>query len=184
MKKLAVLTMALALLFGPMLVEAQAITSQISTVSLTYAAAEVLTVSGVPPSLTFSNALTPQTGVLTVTTSWQLGPTRTRIDTNLFFATPTAALSDGAGHNIPATDVFASLNGGTYSNCGGSPAPTLSGVDVAGGTCQVSGIFQPITGANLTGTRSDAFVLQLQNLPLTLPAATYTGNLSVVAGAN
>jgi hypothetical protein len=181
-KQLAVIFMALALLFAPVLAEAS-INSQISTIQLSYSANEVLTVSGVPPSLTFSSQLTPQTQPLTVTTSWQLASSRTRVDTNLYFMNPSIALSDGAGNNIPVTSVFANLNGGAFSACNGSPAPTLSTIDVAGATCQVSGIFQPITSSNLTGSRSDSIVLELQNLP-SLPAGTYTGSVNIVAGAN
>lgn len=163
--------------------DAQAIVSSTSTVQLSYIVGESLTVSGAPPTLTFAGAPTPATGALTITTSWVLSAARTRIDVNLFFATPTAALTDGASNNIPASQVFANINGSAFTACNTNPAPAVAGVATTGGTCNV-GYGAVITAANRTSSHSDAFILQLQGLSSSLPAGTYTGQLNIVAGAN
>jgi len=182
-KLFAVVLMSLALLFGPALSDAQAIVSAVSSVQLSYVVGEQITISGVPPSLTFSGAPNPATGALTVTTSWSLTSTRTRVDVALWFNTPTAALTDGAGHNIPASLVFANLNGGTFSPCNGSAvAPELTASVTSGGICATN-VNVPITTANQAGNRTDTVILQLQGLT-PLPAATYTGQINLIAGAS
>jgi len=84
LKMSSVILMSLLLLFGPTLSDAQAIVSAVSSVQLSYVVGEQITISGVPPSLTFSGAPNPTTGALTVTTSWSLTSTRTRVDVALW----------------------------------------------------------------------------------------------------
>ncbi len=181
--KMFAVFLSLALLFGPTLSTAQAIVSAASAVQLSYIVGEQITISGVPPSLTFTGSPNPATGALTVTTAWSLISTRTRVDVALWFNTPTAALTDGAGHNIPASLVFANLNGGTFSPCNGSAvAPELTASVTAGGICGTN-INISITTANQAGNRSDSIILQLQGLT-PLPAATYTGQINLIAGAS
>jgi hypothetical protein len=181
MKRIVSLFLCLAICLCLPVAQAQAIVSSTANVQLSYVVGESITVTGAPPTLTFAGAPTPATGALTITTSWVLASTRTRVDTNLFFGTPTAALTDGNGHNIPASQVFANLNGGTYSPCNTNPAADVAGVATAGGTCNV-GFGVAITPANLTASHTDVFILQLQGIGV-LPAGTYTGQLSIVAGA-
>jgi hypothetical protein len=184
MKRIASMFLCLALCLFVPLADAQAIVSSTANVQLSYVVGESITVTGAPPSLTFSGAPTPQTGALTITTSWVLSSTRARIATNLFFATPTAALTDGAGHNIPTSQVQANLNGSAFSACNSTPDALVAGVAVSGATCNV-GFGMPITTANLNGNHSDVFILQLTAAGISgLPAGTYTGQLSIVAGAN
>src|SRR6266704_4073592 len=169
-----VLTLALVLFAVP--ADAQAIVSAVSSVQLSYVVGEQITISGVPPSLVFTGAPNATTGALTVTTSWSLTSTRTRVDVALWFNTPTAALTDGAGHNVPASLVFANLNGGTFSPCNGTlVAPELTASVTSGGICATN-VNVPITTANQAGNRTDTVVLQLQGLG-PLPAATYTGQI-------
>lgn len=176
--------MAMLLVLCAVPAQAQAIVSSTSAVNLSYVVGESVSVSNVPGSLTFSGSPLPQTGNLTVTTSWTLLGTRTHVDTNLYFASPTAAMTDGAGHNISAANVLANVNGGAFSDCGRNPATDTAGVAVTGATCN-NGVGVLITSANLTGTRNDIFILELSAAGLSgLPAGTYTGQLNVVAGAN
>jgi hypothetical protein len=182
-KTIAVSLMALAMLFGPTLQPADAIVSAVSSVQLSYVVGESLTITGVPPSLTFTGSPIPATGPLSVTTTWVLTSSRSRVDIALFFQTPSAALTDGAGDNIPSSQVFANINGGTFSACNSSAvAPELSGSTVSGGICGANAN-TAITTANDSGNRTDSFVFQLQGLGA-LPAATYTGQINLIAGAN
>lgn len=176
---------AFALLFGVVLpANAQAIVSSTATTQLSYVVGESISVSGAPPTLAFAGAPLPQTGNLTIVTTWNLATGRTHLDTNLFFATPTAALTDGNGHNISSANVQANIAGGAFSSCNTNPAIEVAGVATAGGTCNV-GFGVAITSGNLAGTHSDVFVLQLTAAGISgLPAGTYTGQLNVVAGAN
>jgi len=184
LKRYAVIAVAFILTLGVVLpADAQAIVSSTASVNLSYVVGESITVTGAPPTLTFSGAPFPATGTMTIVTTWVLAATRTHIDTNLFFATPTAALTDGAGDNIPSSQVFANFNGSAFSACNSNPAPEVTGIATVGGTCNV-GFGVAITSANRSGSNSSAFVLQLQGLSPSLPAGTYTGQLSIVAGAN
>jgi hypothetical protein len=175
------LAMSAALMFAP---AADAIVSSVANVQLSYVVGESITITGAPPTLTFSGAPVPATGPLTVTTTWVLASTRTRVDLAIFFQTPSAALTDGSGNNIPTSQVFANINGGSFSPCNFSGvAPELTAASVAGGMCAANTSVQ-ITSANVTGSRSDTVVLQLQGLSAALPAGTYTGQVSLIAGAN
>jgi hypothetical protein len=184
-RNLCSLFMALLLLASPALADA-GINTLVSTATMTYVNQETITVSGVPPSISFDNSANPTTGNLNITTTWNLNNTRTHVDMNIFFATPTAVLSDGAGHNIPAANVFASKGGSGYSPCNKpntNAASELQGVVTSGGVCNV-GTAVAITSANQTGSITDAYTFQLQNLSsLGIPAGSYTGIVSFVAGA-
>lgn len=177
---------ALLLTVAPIEADASGISTLVSTATLSYTNAETITVSGVPPSITFDNSANPTTGALAITTTWNVNVTRTHVDMNLFFATPTAVLSDGSGHNIPAANVFANKNGGAFSICNKpntNAAAELQAVVVSGGVCNV-GSAVAITSANQTGSITDTYTLQLQNLSsLGIPAGSYTGIVSFVAGA-
>jgi hypothetical protein len=180
MRKILSMLAAVVLLFSPIAHAAQ-LGSNTATVALSYNISESITVSGVPSTATFTG-VTPTTPIIAVTTTWVLAATRTHLDTNLYFTTPTAALTDGAGHNIPTSSVFANLNGGAYSACTSSPAADVVGATV-GGTCNV-GFGVAITAANQNSSNTSNFTLQLQGLSASLPAGAYTGTLNIVAGAN
>lgn len=186
LRQMFAVAMAMLLVICAVPANAQAIVSSTATVNLSYVVGESITVTGAPPSLTFSGSPNPVTGPLSITTSWVLSGSRTHVDTNLFFTTPTAALTDGAGHNIPASQVWANVGGGSFSDCARNPATDTAGVATAGGTCN-NGFGVAITSGNLTnvaGTTS-VFILQLQAAGISgLPAGTYTGQLNIVAGAN
>lgn len=182
-KKMFAVTLAALLILVSVPSDADAIVSSTAAIQLSYVVGESVAVSGVPPSLTFSGAPTPATGTLTSTITWVLLSTRVRVDSNLFFASPTAAMTDGAGHNIPSSQVYENLDGGTFGACNSSPFADTSSVAVTGATCP-NGVIINITGSNLSGSQNDSYVLQLQGLSGSLPAGTYTGQINLVAGAS
>lgn len=182
MRKYVAVAMMFALALIPSMGLAQTpVGSNTATVGLAYAIGESITVSATPATTVFTG--TPATtGSIAVTTSWVLSSIRTHLDTNLYFSTATAALTDGVGDNIPSSEVFANMNGGAYSACNKNPAVDITGA-VAGATCNV-GFGVAISSTNLTGSNTTNFTLQLQGLSGSLPAGTYTGTLNIVAGAD
>lgn len=182
LKALAVIFIAMMLVVLP--VQADAIVSSTATVQLSYVVGESISISGAPPSLTFAGAPNPQTGALSVTTKWNLSPSRVRLDTNLFFSSITAAMTDGNGHNISPSNISANLDGGAFSACNTNPATEVAGVAVAGATCN-AGFGGTTAALGFVGTHTSVFILQLDGATAAaLPAGTYTGQLSLVAGAN
>jgi len=114
---------------------------------------------------------------ITATTTWVLKPGRTAVGIYAYFASSTAALTDGAGNNIPSADFFISDNGGA------STALTNT-VAFGGGNAGLQLANVAITGANKSSKNVDvmAFNINLTTLPQ-LPAATYTGTLNIQAQA-
>jgi hypothetical protein len=160
------------------------VSSGVAVVALTYVVPESITVTGVPVNATFAPGATPTTGTINVTTTWTLASGHTSLNTNLYFTTPTAALSNGAGGNIPTSDIFANMDGGTFDNCTQPVTPGIPST-VAGATCNAGfGLNAAQLATQLSGTATHAFQLQLQGLSATLPAGTYTGVLNIAAGAN
>lgn len=116
-----------------------------------------------------------------LTTSWNLAPGHTAMDANFWFSTPTAALTDGAGHNIPSSEFYLQVDAGTMQACNFNGAADVPAA-TAGGTCN-AGISYPIS-TQLTGSQTDTMTVELQGLPTNLSPANYTGVLNVQAGAN
>ena len=114
---------------------------------------------------------------ITATTTWILRPSVNSLKLYAFFSSSTAALSDGAGHNIPSTDFQISANGGAF-------APLTNTVAFGGANAglQVSSV--PIRGNNKTGTHSDLMTFNINLAPLpNLTAGVYTGTLTIQAQA-
>ncbi len=159
--------------------------SNISQANLTMTVGESITI--IPPSqpvtLTYTQGATnvpPST--FQVTTLWQLANTHTKIDVNWWFASATAALSNGASSNIPSSEVFSNVDGSAYSNCAAAADPLVPGA-VSGSTCNV-GLSIPLSVSNYAGQQTDTIGVELQGLPLSLAAGTYTGTLNIQAGSN
>jgi hypothetical protein len=93
-----------------------------------------------------------------------------------YFATIAAALTDGI-LNIPSSDVFASINGGTAAAC------TLANVNVAAGNpgAICPQIFGGI-GVTAQGTHSDSILLSLTS-PTDFPVTSYAGTITISAQA-
>jgi hypothetical protein len=92
-----------------------------------------------------------------------------------YFTTPAAALTDGAGDNIPSASVAGSFNGGAFTAFTGT-SPFAAGSSMT--------LFdQFIFIFNFFGTRTDSLNLRINTTGLNLPAGTYTGLLHIQAQA-
>lgn len=122
----------------------------------------------------------PTAGVPTVTvsTNWTLHPGGSpTLSLYGYFASSTAALSNGGGLNIPSANVLAGVNGGAPA------AFNQTGPFGAGGaSLQIYSLV--ITGVNKNSSRNDTLDLyiNLTSQP-NLPAGTYTGLLNLQAQA-
>lgn len=159
--------------------------SNISAANLTMSVGESITI--IPPSQTVtlnytSGATSTPPSTFQVTTLWQLASTHTTMHINWWFASSTAALSAGAGANIPASQVFSNINGGAYSDCAHASDPLVPSA-VNGSTCNV-GLVIPLTAANYAAQETDTIGVELQGLSLALPSGTYNGVLNIQAGTN
>lgn len=159
--------------------------SNIANTTITMNVGESITI--IPPTqavtLNYTSGATstpPQT--FQITTLWQLASTHTLLDVNWWFASSTSALSNGAGGNIPSSEVFSNINGSAYSGCTAAADPLVPGA-VSGSTCNV-GLSIHLSASNYASQETDTIGLEMQGLPLTLAAGTYTGTLNIQAGTN
>lgn len=122
-----------------------------------------------------------------IQTQWDLNPGQTgSVNVIGWFATPSQALTNGVGTNIPSSRMKGKLTPG-------APAPTsfpatftaftqnaVGGIGTAGGSL---GLFQiNISGANKIQTRTDNLSLQLDLTGAgVLPPGTYSGTLNIEA---
>jgi hypothetical protein len=168
--RLAVLAAVLAAFFA---VPAQAqVNSNVATVSLNFTQQENITVSASPASLTF-NSSGVATVPLSVTTAWNLSPTRNAISTYLYFSSVNA-MTDTTGDNI-ATSAF-SANCGAGSSVFGNTDPWNFNGFPAFNQILTAGQY-----SNLAGT-SVSCQLQFSGASV-LPAGVYSGVLNIEAQA-
>jgi len=161
--------------------QAQVLNSGASTITLQAVLSDSLTVSlsgnAVNFNLSPGNASNPGSLGITATTSWALKPSVGSVKVYAFFASSAAALTDGAGDNIPSANFEISNNAGhltaltTTAPFGGANAGLLLSTT-------------KILGNNRSGSHADSmnFNINLSTLP-SLPAATYTGTLTIQAQA-
>jgi hypothetical protein len=122
-----------------------------------------------------------------IQTQWDLNPGQTgSVNVIGWFSTPTQALTNGAGTNIPSSRMKGKLTPGT-------PAPTsfpatfsaftqnaVGGIGTAGGSLRLFQI--NISGTNKTQTRTDDLNLQVDLTGAgVLPPGTYSGTLNIQA---
>ena len=122
-----------------------------------------------------------------IQTQWDLNPGQTgSVNVIGWFATPTQALTNGAGTNIPSSRMKGQLTPG-------APAPTsypatftaftqnaVGGIGTAGGSLRLFQI--NISGSNKIQTRTDNLSLQLDLTGAgVLPPGTYSGTLNIEA---
>jgi hypothetical protein len=122
-----------------------------------------------------------------IQTQWDLNPGQTgSVNVIGWFATPSQALTNGVGTNIPSSRMKGMLTPG-------APAPTsfpatftaftqnaVGGIGTAGGSLRLFQI--NISGANKTQTRTDNLSLQLDlTVAGVLPPGTYSGTLNIEA---
>lgn len=160
---------------------AQVRNSGASTIALQAVLQDSITVtlsaSAVNFNLTAGSASNPGSTSITATTTWLLRPNVASLKVYAFFANSASALSDGAGDNIPSADFQISDNGGAFT-------PLTNTVPFGGANAGLQLSSTPILGNNKTGTRNDVMNFNINLAPLTnLPAATYTGTLTIQAQA-
>ena len=165
------------LAIGPRVALAQVISNP-TNVTLNAVVTESVATSVNSANVNFN--LVPGTGptagvpVVTVTTSWDLNPGgKPTLSLYGAFASSTAALSNGAGKNIPSANVLAGVNGGALA------AFNQTGpFGAAGASLQIFSVV--ISGLNKKATRNDilGLYIDLTSQP-NLPAGTYTGVLSL-----
>jgi hypothetical protein len=175
---LAMAIFAIALASGA---RAQVLNSGASTITLQAVLSDSITVSlsshAVNFTLTAGSASNPGSTSVTATTSWALKPSVGSLKLYAFFSSSTAALTDGAGNNIPSADFQISDNAGPFN-------PLTNTVPFGGANAGLQLSSTPILGNNRTGSRNDVMNLNINLAPLpNLPAATYTGTLTIQAQA-
>ncbi len=161
------------------------VNSNASTVALNAVLAETLALTASPSVVNFTLApgsTAAGSAPVVVSSSWVLAATRGTVNLYAWFATPAAALTDGAStpNNIPSTAVYASLpNGIPTSMTAFSQSNTLG---AANGGLKL--FTQTLSSSNRASSRSDSVSLQinLASQPQ-LPAGTYTGTLNIQAQA-
>src|SRR5437763_159834 len=171
---------ALAMTFAASMASAQALNSGAQTIALNATLAESLTLSlsanAVNFTLAAGTAANPGSTNITATTTWVLKPGRTAVGVYAYFANAAAALTDGAGNNIPSSAFFIA------DNAGASTALTNTvAFGAASGGWQMANV--AITGANKSGTRSDVMAFNINLTGVQIPAANYTGTLNIQAQA-
>ena len=144
---------------------------------LTQSISVTLSGNAVNFSLVAGSANNPGSTSITATTAWTLKPSVGSLKVYAFFSTSTAALTDGAGTNIPSADFQISVNAGAF-------AALSNTVPFGGANAGLQLSSTPILGNNKIGTRNDVmnFNINLTALP-NLPANAYTGMLTIQAQA-
>jgi hypothetical protein len=135
---------------------------------------QTLSVSASPSNVNFTlprNGVASGDSVISITTSWVISIPPFTITLYAFTSSTTAALTDGAGHNIPTSKVSGSADGGAFTTFTGNSS-FAPGQSVT--------IFTT-SGISLLGSRSDSLGLQIDTTSLALPPATYRGTLTLRA---
>jgi len=179
--RIAVVVLAVAALAS--LASAQALNSGAQPITLNATLAESLTVGLSASSVNFTLAAGSATNAgstgITATTAWVLKPGRTAVTVDAYFGSAAAALTDGAGNNIPSSAFDIADNGGASTALTNTVA-----FGAANAGLRLANV--AITGANKNSNRTDAMAFNIDlsggTLPQ-LPAATYTGTLNVQAQA-
>lgn len=121
-------------------------------------------------------------GPVGITTQWDVKPGQTSsIRLIGYFVSATAALTDGAGTNIPSSEVEAMMStvpGMTWTPFSG--AALVAGAQTFGTSGATITFWEvPISGLNKKSSRTDALALRLNltGRAVPLPAGTYAGTL-------
>jgi hypothetical protein len=167
--------------------QAASLNSNAPTVALSATLGESLTVSTTVSTVNFSlvNGTTVAgSAAVPITTTWVLQPTRTSVTLYGFFASSTAALTNGLAtpSNIPSANVLGQVTTGAPATFTAF-SQTNSGFGAASASLVLFNQAVSYANANFVGTRTDNLNLEI-NTPVTLPAGTYTGTLTLQAQAN
>jgi len=164
---------------------AQALNSNTATVTLNATLNESLTVAATPSNVNFtllSGGTATGSAPVAMTTSWILKNSRTTVTLVGYFASATAALSDGATTptNIPTSEVLGQVTTGAPTSFTAFTQTAALGPAGAGLTL----FTQAISNTNRASSRNDNLNLEinLTSQPQ-LPAGSYTGTLNLQAQA-
>jgi len=182
----AVAFAAAAIISLPFNAHAAALNSNTQTVALNATLGESLTISASVSTVSFTLANgSTVTGdkAVPITTTWVMGPGRTSVKLYGYFASSSAALTDGytTPDNIPSASVLGQVTTGAPTTYTAFTQTAPWGAASAG----LLLVNQAITAspANFVGNRTDNLNLEI-NTPAQLPAGTYTGTLTLQAQAN
>ena len=156
-----------------------------ATVALTATLGESLTLSATPSTVTFAlaqGATATGSSAVAIHTTWLLLPTRANLIIDGYFASATAALTDGDATPdlIPTSAVLGQVPTGTPTTFTAFTQTAALGPAGAGLTL----VTLPLTVLNRAGTRTDNLTLEINLAALPqLPAGTYTGTLTLQAEA-
>lgn len=150
-----------------------------SSVSLSLNVGETLSVLATPAniSFTYSNGVATASGPISVQTSWSLAASRNSLFTYAYFATSTG-LTDG-NVIIPASKVFASIDGGAAAACSLTSADPNIGAGA--GLCPT--VYSVPSGIGATtpiGTHTDSVLLSIPAAGA-LEVGQYNGTLQLMA---
>lgn len=166
-----------ALALSPSMASAQ-LNSNTGSVSLNATMTSSVTITAAPGLVNFAllrSGVSTGSAPVSITSSWTVPFLFGNVNEYAYFTTSAAALTDGAGDNIPSANVAGSFNGGAFAAfTGNSPFAAGSSITLFN---QFIFIF------NTTGTRTDTLNLRINTTGLTLPAGTYTGLLHIQAQA-
>jgi hypothetical protein len=169
---------ALLLMLFSVIANAQILNSGAQAITLNANLSESISVNlssnSVSFTLTAGSSSNPGTTGVTATTNWISKPGR-NLSVLAYFASSTAALSDGAGNNIPSAAFQISDNAGAFTGL-------TNTVAFGGANAGLQLFTAKITGTNKTGNHTDSmlFNINLSTLPA-LPAGTYAGTLNIQA---
>lgn len=153
--------------------------SNIAGVNLAANLGDSISVSASPGQLNFalvSNGVATGNPTLTVTTAWVFAKNET-VNTYAYFSSPTAALSDGAGHNIPSSSVSGNVNGAGFQTFGAC-------LPYEATACLLIVNNDHVTGRpRWVGSINSTVQLQISTVGLSLQAGTYVGVLNIRAQA-
>lgn len=193
MKILGTLTMLVFAMAIATTSAAAQLNSNAPTVTLNATLPESLTVSvtsgaTVNFTLAANTAANPGSTTSTVQTAWVLAPGRTKVTVWAWVANGAAALTDGAGDNIAASQVTATAAGSgsaggalNTSVSGGANVPAFIAPNTATGV-QIGNV--AITGANKASSTTTTLTWNISTTATPqLPAATYTGTVNIQAQA-
>ncbi|HTU35512.1 MAG TPA: hypothetical protein VMF66_17040 [Candidatus Acidoferrum sp.] len=156
--------------------------SNVAGVNLSATLPDAISVTASPGQVNFalvSNGVSVGNPTLTINTAWAL-KRNTTVSTYGYFSASTAALSDGAGHNIPSSSVSGSVNGGGFQTFTGN-CPFSANTCV---TILTQRVTQPILGGllgrgNPVGNDNSTLQLRISTVGLALKAGTYVGVLHI-----
>jgi hypothetical protein len=147
-------------------------------VNLNATLATSLTVAASPANVNFAlvrNGVANGSATVSITTRWTVTQLIGVVQLWAYFSTPTAALSDGAGDNIPSSSVSGSSNGGAFTPF------TATSPFAAGSSMRIFAAL--IFIANTNAARTDTLNLRIDTTGLNLPAGTYSGVMHLQAQA-